>query len=139
LAVAHGQSIRSSEAPGADRRFPERPHYETSELDHDCEQIVRDFLLKRYGKVEFPIRTEDLSVLVEQWVEDLDMGADLTNEQGEVEGVTEFRPGKKPTVRISEQLVNNPRMENRLRTTLTHEFGHVRFHGFMFEAKLKPL
>ena len=28
-----------------------------------------------------------------------------------------------------------PNMENRLRTTLTHEFGHVYFHQFMFDIQ----
>ena len=29
-------------------------------------------------------------------------------------------------------------MENRLRTTLTHEYGHVHFHQFMFEVESRP-
>src|SRR5690606_3646096 len=51
----------------------------------------------------------------------------------DVEGVTEFRPGKKPNVKISEALSNDQRRENRLRTTLTHEYGHVRFHAYLWE------
>jgi len=52
--------------------------------------------------------------------------------------VTEFRRGRRPIVKIASRLVDDPRMENRLRTTLTHEFTHVTFHGFMFEAEIKP-
>jgi hypothetical protein len=121
-------------------RFPERPHYDREELDAECEQIINAFLLKRHGKITFPITTEDLTVLIEQAVEDLDTGADLSAEadDAEVEGVTEFIPGKRPRVRISNRL-NDPRYENRLRTTLTHEYGHVKFHGFLFEPLPKPL
>ena len=46
-------------------------------------------------------------------------------ERGEVEGVTEFQVGKKPRVLINRQLSEGRNMENRLRTTLAHEYGHV--------------
>ena len=112
-------------------RFSQRPHYLPGEIDDECERVVREFLTKRYGKVEFPIKTDDLTVLIEQKA-DFDSYADLSGEPGEVEGVTEFTPHKRPVVRISDAL-SAPNMENRLRTTLTHEFGHVHFHQFMFD------
>lgn len=112
-------------------RFLQRPHYLPNEIDDECERIIREFLTKRYGKVEFPIKTDDLTVLIEQKA-DLDGYADLSGEPGDVEGVTEFTPRKRPIVKISDAL-NAPNMENRLRTTLTHEFGHVHFHQFMFD------
>ena len=56
-----------------------------------CEQAILSFLTKKYGKVEFPIKTDDLTVLIEQKA-DLDSYADLSGEPGEVEGVTEFTP-----------------------------------------------
>ena len=111
-------------------RFSQRPHYLPEEIDDDCERIIRTFLNKRYGKVEFPVKTDDLTVLIEEKA-DLDSYADLSGEPGEVEGVTEFVPGKRPVVKISNAL-GSPHMENRLRTTLTHEYGHVHFHQFMF-------
>lgn len=116
-------------------RFPERPHYETDELDAECENIIESFLKGRHGKMTFPIATDDLTVLIERDVEDFDQYADLSLEEGEVEGVTTFVPGRQPTVRISRLLSETPNMENRLRTTITHEYGHVRFHRFMFEMK----
>jgi hypothetical protein len=116
-------------------RFPQRPHYEPSDLDFECEQIVNSFLKERHGAVVFPIVTDDLTVLIEGEADDLDLYADLSSEPGEVEGVTDFFPGKKPRVRISKTLSENPIMGNRLRTTLTHEFGHIRFHGFLYDAK----
>lgn len=118
--------------PDKTGRFARRPHFQPEEIDAQCERLVQKFLSKKYGKVEFPIRTEDLTVLIEERA-DLDSCADLSHEEGDVEGVTEFKPGQRPLVCISNSL-NEPRMENRLRTTLTHEFGHVYFHQFMFET-----
>lgn len=115
-----------------------RPHYDPMEMDAECDRLIRDFLMKKYGEIKFPISTSDLAVLIESFVEDLDMGADLADEEGDVEGVTEFTRGKLPTVKISRVLVGNPSAENRLRTTLTHEFSHVTFHRFMFEVESKP-
>lgn len=112
-------------------RFAQRPHYLPQEIDDECERLIQAFLKKKYGKVEFPIKTDDLTIFIEEKA-DLDSYADLSGEPGEVEGVTEFTPRKRPVVRISSAL-SAPNMENRLRTTLTHEFGHVHFHQFMFD------
>lgn len=112
-------------------RFPRRPHYLPVEIDDECERLIRAFLNKRYGKVEFPVKTDDLTVLIEEKA-DLDLYADLSDEPGEVEGVTEFVPGNWPVVKLS-SLLSQGRIENRLRTTLTHEYGHVHFHQFMFD------
>jgi hypothetical protein len=112
-------------------RFAQRPHYLPQEIDDECERLIQAFLKNKYGKVEYPIKTDDLTVLIERKA-DLDSYADLSTELGDVEGVTEFTPGKRPVVKIATGL-NAPNMENRLRTTLTHEFGHVHFHQFMFD------
>lgn len=113
-------------------RFAERPHYEPRELDILFERIAVEFLRSRHGKVAFPIATDDLTVLIERDTEDFDAFADLENYGAGVEGVTEFRLGRKPTVRISQNLGNSDVRENRLRTTLTHEYGHVQLHGYLF-------
>jgi hypothetical protein len=112
-------------------RFAQRPHYLPEELDAECERVILSFLNKKYGKIEFPIKTDDLTVFIEEQA-DLDSYADLSGEGDHVEGVTEFQSGKRPVVRIAEAL-NASHLENRLRTTLTHEYGHVHFHRFMFE------
>lgn len=117
-------------------RFAKRPHYLPEELDTECERVILGFLKLKYGRVEFPIKTDDLTVLIEQKA-DLDSYADFSGEEGEVEGVTEFAPGRRPTVRIANALQANY-MENRLRTTLTHEYGHVHFHQFMFDVENQP-
>jgi hypothetical protein len=106
-------------------RFGERPHYEPKELDVMFERIVVEFLKGKKGKAEFPITTEDVTVLIERDTEDLDLYADLSAYGQGVEGVTEFAPGRKPRVRISASLGTSETQENRLRTTLTHEYGHV--------------
>lgn len=120
----------------ADRtgRFAERPHYKPQELDVMFERIVVEFLRGRQGEARFPITTEELTVLIEKDVDDLDPYADLSGYGNEVEGVTEFVPGRKPRVRIGGDLAGNETRENRYRTTLTHEFGHVRLHGYLFEV-----
>jgi hypothetical protein len=113
-------------------RFPERPHYDPKELDTMFERVVVEFLKHHRGKIEFPISTDDLTVLIEQEADDLDPYADLSGYGRGVEGVTEFTPGRHPRVRISEELANAENKENRFRTTLTHEFGHVKLHGYLF-------
>ena len=70
--------------------------------------------------------------LIERDVSDFDPGADLSEFGIDVEGVTEFSPDRKPRVRIAADLAYDERRENRYRTTLTHEYGHVHFHGYLF-------
>jgi len=116
--------------------FQERPHYEPSELDTLFEHAVTAFLKKKYGAIDFPILTDDLTTLIEQDVSALDQYADLTAYGTGVEGMTEFLRGKKPLVRISETV---HRHENRLRTTLTHEYGHVKLHAYLFALAERQL
>ena len=116
-------------------RFAERPHYAPEDLDRECERIVSAFLRKKRGAVAFPILTEDLQVLIEQEDASLDTSVDLSAFGDDVEGVTEFFPDQGPKVSISDKLANDERRENRLRTTLTHEFGHVHFHRHLWAEK----
>ena len=114
-------------------RFPERPYYDEGEIDFECERIVSEFLRKKYDKAEFPISTSDITVLIERDASDLDQYTDFSVEDGDVQGATDFFKNKKPAVSISDQLSNASQMENRLRTTLTHEYGHVKFHDFLYK------
>ena len=125
--------------PDKTGRFPQRPHYDPAELDYECEQIVSAFLRERYGTAQYPIATNDLTILIECSVSDLDMYADLTAEGADVQGVTDFFPRKKPEVRIARDLSEQDRRENRLRTTLTHELGHVKFHNFLWDGAIRQL
>lgn len=118
-------------------RFKKRPHYLPEELDFECEKIVEDFLKNKYQKYELPIATEDLAILIEQSTEDFDSCCDLMGEGDDVEGITYFGKNKKPIVKISSRL-QEPFLENRLRTTLTHEFFHVKFHDFLYQIEEPP-
>lgn len=115
-------------------RFAERPHFSEQELDTECEQIISGFLRELHGTANYPVATDDLTKLIESRTADLDLYADLSAIGEDVEGLTEFRPGEKPRVRISRLLSDDPRRENRFRTTLTHEFGHVHFHNYLWDS-----
>lgn len=117
-------------------RFALRPHFEAKELDSECERLIASFLRKRHGEVRFPIVTDDLAVLIEEHADSLDSYADLSDLGDDVEGMTEFFADRAPAVSISARLADDPRRENRLRTTLTHEFGHVHFHRYLWDEKL---
>ena len=113
-------------------RFPERPYYRQEDLDGLSEEWIVRFLLETYGKAEFPVSTEDLTVMIECDTSDLDQYADLSEagEEGEeVQGLTLFYPDQKPVVKISQELADASHREHRLRTTLTHEFAHVKLHA----------
>jgi Zn-dependent peptidase ImmA (M78 family) len=114
-------------------RFRLRPYYNREELDFECERIVSRFLEKKYGVCCFPISTDDLTVMIEEDTSDLDLFADLSGLGEDVEGLTDFFPDRKPAVKISANLTLDNRKEHRLRTTLAHEYGHVKFHTFLWE------
>jgi Zn-dependent peptidase ImmA (M78 family) len=109
--------------------FQKRPHYEPVELENMFEKIVSDYLKKKHGKAVFPFKTDDITTLIERDVSDLDQYADLSKYGPGVEGVTEFFHAGKPKVLIAESV---HRHENRLRTTLTHEYTHVILHSYLF-------
>lgn len=117
-----------------DRRhgLTQRPHYEPAELDTMFEQLIVKFLKCKYGRARFPVTTEDLKTLIEKDVSDLEQYADLSQFGDGVEGVTLFDPGSKPKVYVTAELTEDDRRENRLRTTLTHEYGHVHLHAPLF-------
>lgn len=120
--------------PDRTGRFRERPHYQPAELDAECEKIIIDFMNERCGGFSLPIPTDVLTKLIERDTEYLDLYADLSQEEGfNVEGVTDFCPGKKPCVKISLLLSGQERQSNRLRTTLAHEYGHVKFHDPLYQ------
>jgi hypothetical protein len=114
-------------------RFVQRPFWLEHELDVECEGVVTDFLTKRHGRVAFPISTEDLTVMLEASTEDFDPFADLSALGEDVDGVTIFLAGRRPSVRINSSLAADSRRTNRYRTTLTHEYGHVKLHRFLWD------
>ena len=102
-----------------------RLYFKTEELDERCERIIRDFMDRRSGGFRLPIPTDEIVRMIEADADDLDMYANLPEGQ---DGFTEFFVDRKPRVQISRRL-SDPRYENRLRTTLGHEYGHVWFHA----------
>ena len=121
--------------PDKTGRFSQRPHYKPGELDRECENIIVGFLKERHGVVKYPVSTDDLTVLIERDTESLDQFADLSGYGRNVEGLTHFQPGRKPRVLISARLAEDEQRQNRLRTTLAHEYGHVRFHAYLWELE----
>jgi hypothetical protein len=119
--------------PDSSGWFKWRPYYEQAELDTECERTVSRFLEQKYGTSCYPVSTDDLTVMVEQETSNLDLYADLSGFSEDVEGLTDFFPDRKPSVKISEKLSMNTLREHRLRTTLAHEFGHVKFHKFLWD------
>lgn len=120
-------------------RFPQRPHYQPRELDYEYEKIVCNFLQNKYGKVKFPISTDDITILIERDTSNLDLFADLSFEGEDIEGATDFFPDKKPAVSIAKDLSLQEWSQNRLRTTLTHEYGHVKLHAFLWNFSQQKL
>jgi hypothetical protein len=123
--------------PDPTGRFTQRPYYEGTELDHECEAILIKFLMDRYGRVTYPVATNDLCVLVEQSAADFDEWADLSADGPDVQGKTEFSRRGRPNVYISAGL-QEPYRENRRRTTLTHELAHARIHNYLARFDVAP-
>src|SRR6185436_17780598 len=96
--------MRVRYVPDKTGRFRLRPHYDPTELDHECEDIISSFMCEVCGEFSLPIPTDVLTKLIERDSQDLDLYADLSEEGNDVEGVTDFRPGSKPIVRISASL-----------------------------------
>lgn len=116
-------------------RFSQRPYFEATELDNECETILSRFMLERCGKVTYPVPTDVLTKLIEHDAADLDLYADLSAEGPEVEGLTAFYVGQRPRVRIASRLSEHKWHEHRLRTTLSHEYGHVKFHDCFWQLE----
>jgi hypothetical protein len=123
--------------PDETGRFEWRPYYERDELDAECEQIVSAFLIAGHGVVRFPVSTDDLTVMIEQDTADLDLYADLSDEGADVDGLTDFFYRRRPSVRISRELSLGSDGDRRLRMTLAHEYGHVRFHNFLWDTAMR--
>ena len=100
-------------------------YFKTEEFDDRCEQIITEFMDRHFAGFRLPIPTDDIIRMIEAEADDLDMYADLPEGQ---DGYTDFFFDRKPRVLIAQRL-SDPRYENRLRTTLGHEYGHVWFHA----------
>jgi Zn-dependent peptidase ImmA (M78 family) len=119
--------------PDRTGRFPVRPHWEIRELEQKCEETITTLLRHRYGFDRIPVPTEALTVLIERDAADLDLAMNLSDEIHEVFGFTAFQRGRKPRVFIARELWEQRHRNNRLRTTLAHEYGHVLLHTWLYD------
>lgn len=117
-------------------RFPERLYFENGEIDSECELIIRNFFSKELG-ISFtpPFTIEQLEILINTEIGNLDLYADLSKEGDDVEGLTEFAPGKKPFIKISSLLSSSETYKNRLKSTMAHELFHAKFHNLLWALK----
>ncbi len=118
------------------KRFPKRPFFTEEEIDFECEKILSEYFNNSRGNAGLilPIPTNELTRLIEADAGDLDLYADLEHAEGPgVEGVTEFKPGQEPLVKIEQTLSSDNRRTNRLRSTLAHELFHVKFHQALWQ------
>jgi hypothetical protein len=121
--------------PDSTGRFGVRPQYSGAELDAECERNLHRFLAARYGRVNLPVSTDALTIMLEQATSDFDLYADLRSLGADVEGVTEFSSDRRPCVRISKELSLDCHSQRRLRTTLAHEYAHVKLHSFLWNLR----
>lgn len=121
------------EVPDSTGRFGMRPHYEPKELDRLFDRTLAEFFRETGAGIPVPITTDDITRLIERDTSDFDPGSDLSVYGPGVEGVTEFPKSGKPRVRIAAELAYDDVRENRYRTTLTHEYGHVLLHTYLFQ------
>src|SRR5258708_4700883 len=119
------------------KRFQQRPYFDDEEINNECSLIIVDYFQRKRNKsFTPPLETDALTCMIEEHAEDLDLYADLKNSEDEaVEGVTEFRLNKQPLVRIEKSLSEDARRHNRLRTTLAHEFFHVKYHNILWQLE----
>ena len=98
-----------------------------------CEDTITSFLRQRFGFERIPVPTEAVTMLIERDAADLDVATDLSDDIHEVFGFTQFERGRKPLVTIARELWEQRHRNNRLRTTLTHEYGHVMLHTWLYD------
>jgi IrrE N-terminal-like domain len=109
-------------------RFHKRPFFSLEEIDRHCERIVHLHNSRIYGQ-SFPgLRTDALMRMINKYA-DLHLYADVSKYGAEVEAITGFKTGEKPTVRIARELFFDRSQNNHLRFVLAHEYAHARFHG----------
>jgi len=102
-----------------------RLYFTAEELDERCERKIADFMNDHCGGFRLPVPTDDIVRMIEVDTDDLDLYANLP--EG-VDAHTDYFIDRNPRVKVAARL-SDPRYENRLRTTLAHEYGHVWLHA----------
>jgi hypothetical protein len=94
-------------------------------IEREAQRLILDHLRKRREESDlFPVTAEDLVALYD----------DISHLGAGVEGVTFFSVGVRPTVQISPEL-SQATNQNRYKSTLAHELGHVVLHDPMFQLR----
>ena len=114
--------------PDKSGRFRLRPYFSLEGMDRHCERIADQHNRKLYGQPVPGLRTDALLRMLNDYA-DLHLYEDLSEYGADVEAVTVFASGKKPTVRIARELYLDRWQNNHLRFVLAHEYYHVRFQG----------
>jgi Zn-dependent peptidase ImmA (M78 family) len=116
-------------------RFDQRPHFEPDDIEDLCQKTLFGFVATTIGSLQYPISTDILTKLIESLTEDLDLFTNMADYDlaDGVEGFTEYSFNSKPSVYINQRLSLHRYLETRLRTTLSHETGHVILHGPLFK------
>ena len=114
-----------------------RPYILEEEIDWECETFLRNFLqLTTEASLPVPLSTDFLTIAIEAYAERLDLYADMG---ADLEGLTEISANTAPVVRINSLLSTAYHSENRLRSTLAHEFYHLYFHAPLYRERLKQM
>lgn len=104
-------------------------------IEREAQNLILQHLRKRRQESDlFPVTAEDLVALVEERAQDLNVYDDISHFGTGVEGVTLFSVGKKPNVQVSPEL-SEASNQNRYKSTLAHELGHVVLHDPMFQQR----
>jgi hypothetical protein len=111
----------------------EPPYYLLEYLEELCERTVIKFCTEHYGQELSPLPTDVLTQLLERNTSVLNLYAKLDDG---INGVTTmFGSDQPPRVDIADELSRQWFRENRLRTTLGHELGHILLHLPLWRAQ----
>ena len=78
-----------------------RLYFKAEELDERCERKIADFMNRHCGGFRLPIPTDDIIRMIELDADDLDLYADLPEEE---DGHTDFFTDRQPRVLISSRI-----------------------------------
>lgn len=112
-------------------RLVKPPDYSQAELSCSSAKLVLYYMQKHLGGYKWPIPTDVLIKLLEIHASDLDLYADLSDEEEGTTGATYVYSDQKPEVKIAREL-SDGHHEHELRQTLAHEFAHTYFHGYFW-------
>ena len=111
----------------------EPEYYSHDYLEELCERTVIEFCIESYGQELAPLPTDVLTQLLERDTSVLNLYAALDDG---VNGMTTmFGSDRRPRVNIAAELSRQWFRENRLRTTLAHEYAHVLLHAPLWRAQ----